>query len=276
MTESVNPSRLATLMPYAGWGGSPAESAGPNVVPSWDFVQPAFSGAAPRATSAQSSWLGGIGSGISGIINSFGSVMNNFIALINNQLNALGGGSGSQATPQAGPEQFVSTATLTDWGDPHLSATATTDAGQAIGSSWDSMDAHANLLSSDSFDGGFQIATAVTDPNAQGVTLNSSADVHTQNGNVDVELGGSGAQISEYGRTIAMQAGQSYALGNDEVVTENANGSLVIDQSNANGGTIATTLSLNGAGGVDVNASASNVDLGGYLLTHADEPGAIG
>jgi hypothetical protein len=283
MTESVNPAQLAAL-PFTPWGRSdlPADPGPLAAVSAGDAVQPIYASAAaaPQTAAAASSglgsWLGGIGDGINSVINSFGSVMNGFIATINQQLNALGGSGGAVAQAPAAPEQTVSQASFSDWGDPHLSTSATTGAGQTIDGTWDDMNAHSDLLTSDSFAGGYQIATAVTSPNAQGVTLNSSADVYTQGGNVSVGLSSTGASITDYGQTIAMQAGQSYSLGNDEVASESADGSVVINQANAAGGSIATTLSLNGAGGVDVASTAANVDLGGYLLSRTDQPGAIG
>jgi hypothetical protein len=62
-----------------------------------------------------------------------------------------------------------------------------------------------------------------------------------------------------------LQPGQTFDLGNGEIATRNADGSVTVTCTNGSGGEIATTLSGNG-NGVDVNVSASNVDLGGTLV----------
>jgi hypothetical protein len=128
------------------------------------------------------------------------------------------------------------------------------------------MNSHADLLDSDSFAGGYQISTNVTQPGANGVTFNQSATITTGFGSTQVSLDKNGtATIQENGQSIALANGQSYDLGNGETVSRNGDGSVVVTDNNGIGGTITTTLSENGQG-VNVNAQAGNVDLGGDLL----------
>jgi hypothetical protein len=154
-------------------------------------------------------------------------------------------------------EHYFQNANGASTGDPHLSFN---------GSTWDNMQSQPNLLSSDSFPGGYRVSTQATPPNANGVTYNQSATITSNYGMTSVTLDKSGnATILQNGTSIPIQSGQTIDLGNGETVTRNQNGSLQIANVNGFGGTITTTLSLN-ANGVDVNSSASNVDLGGTLV----------
>lgn len=169
----------------------------------------------------------------------------------------LGGAANSLFGNPQGPEQYFQNANGSSTGDPHLSFN---------GSHFDSMTSHSDLLDSDSFGGGYQISTAVTQPGANGVTYNQQASVSTDFGQTQVTLDNSGnATISENGMTYALSDGQSVQLGNGETATRSGDGSLVIQDTTGTGGSITTTLSENGHG-VDVNTQASNVDLGGDLV----------
>jgi hypothetical protein len=187
-------------------------------------------------------------------------------------LGGLGGGLGSifgngnsWNAPQ-GNEQYFQSATGSSVGDPHLSFNGTTGAGGNDTTKFDSMSGHSDLLDSDSFAGGYQISTGVTQPGANGVTYNQQATIATNFGNTQVCLDKNGnATIVQNGQTITLANGQSYDLGNGETVKRNADGSVVVNDSNGMGGNITTTLSVNGQG-VNVNTQASNVDLGGDLL----------
>jgi hypothetical protein len=234
---------------------------------------PGFPNAAASAAGPDASW-------------SFGSVMNDFMNAVSSLLGQLGSalGTGPSApgttgstpglpsvpspapAPSPGGETYYSNATASSVGDPHDAFDGTAGNGTQTGDHWNNMDAHGNLLSSDSFAGGYRISTSVTQPNASGVTLNESATVTTNGGATSVTLNGDGSySVISNGQSVSLQQGVATSLGNGESVTLNADGSLTVNDSNGQGGSIATTLSLNHSSGVDVRASATDVDLGGYL-----------
>ncbi len=167
----------------------------------------------------------------------------------------FGGTSSNSGSPNYGSEQYYSSASGGSVGDPHLSFN---------GSTWNDMSSEPDLLHSDSIRGGYQLATQTTAPNSSGVTYNQSATVTTHDGGTQVTLCNDGsATLTQNGASTNLQPGQTVQLGN-ETVTCNQNGSLQITCSNENGGEITTTMRSNGPG-VDVNVSASNVDLGGAM-----------
>jgi hypothetical protein len=141
------------------------------------------------------------------------------------------------------------------------------------------MTSHADLTDSDSISGGYTVSNTVGTPNAKGITTNSSASVTTNNGQTVVTMNKNGSySVTNNGQTVTLQKGQTKQLGNGETVTLNKNGSLTVSDSDAQGGTINTTLKSWG-GGVNVSTKANNVDLGGYLVTQQDgtppaQPGA--
>ncbi len=168
-------------------------------------------------------------------------------------------------------EQLFNNATASSTGDPHESFSGTDAGGTHTAGTWDSMRSHGNLLSSDSFAGGYRVSTLVTDPNDKGITLNKSANVSTNGGATNVAMHGDGSyNVTSSGQAVALHRGQAVALGNGESVTLNADSSLTVSDTSASGGSISTTLKTNGSGGVDVSNSAQNVDLGGYLVRHAE------
>jgi hypothetical protein len=79
--------------------------------------------------------------------------------------------------------------------------------------------------------------------------------------------------VTSYVRNVQLQQGQAVSLGGGESVTLNADGSLTVADTNANGGSIQTSLKADGAGGVDVTNQASDVDLGGYLVNRGQGQG---
>ena len=173
-------------------------------------------------------------------------------------LQSMLGGAPQSLAGGAGSEQYFANATAGSVGDPHLSFN---------GSHWTSMASQPDLLQSNSIPGGFQISTQVTPPNSQGVSWNRSATVALNGGATTVSLNDAGqASIVNMGQAVPIAPGQTVQLGSGQSVTCNANGSLAIDASNGQGGTIATTLVARGDG-VDVNVTAQNVDLGGSLVT---------
>lgn len=164
-----------------------------------------------------------------------------------------------------GKEQFFRNASASSEGDPHL---------RFDGARWNSMASHPDLLNSNSFAGGFRISTQVTPPNGNGVTWNQSATVSMNGGRTTVGMNGDGQpSIVRDGESIAITRGQTVHLGDGESVTYERNGSLVVDASNGMGGRIETTLAAQD-GGVNVDVSAHDVDLGGALVNgyeHRDD-----
>jgi hypothetical protein len=75
--------------------------------------------------------------------------------------------------------------------------------------------------------------------------------------------------VTQNGQAVSLSQGQTASLGPNETVTLGTDGSLRIADTNQSGGSIVTTLTSNGTG-VDVNASATGVDLGGYLVNRTD------
>lgn len=160
-------------------------------------------------------------------------------------------------------EQFFQNAAAGSNGDPHLSFN---------GATWDSMTPHPDLLHSDSIPGGFQISTDTTTPSSNGVTYNRQATVATNWGNSNVSLDNRGnATATIDGAQTALSPGQSIALGAGTIATRNQDGSITVTSQNERGGQITTTLRQNGQG-IDVNATANNVDLGGDLVTGQSAP----
>lgn len=197
----------------------------------------------------------------------FGGVLSQLLGVIQQLLGMLGLGSafGSAPGSAASGEQYFANASGSSTGDPHIAFNGTSANGTQA-AHFDSMTDHSDLLESDSFAGGYQVSTSVTQPGANGVTYNRQATISTAFGGTQVSLDNSGnATIMQDGQTITLADGHSIALGNGETVTRSANGSVLVSDDNGLGGTITTTLSENGKG-VDVNVQSSNVDLGGDLL----------
>jgi hypothetical protein len=166
------------------------------------------------------------------------------------------GGNGSCAP--YGNERFFQNATGSSEGDPHLSFN---------GSRWNSMSSQPDLLNSNSFRGGYQISTQVTQPNGRGVTWNHSATISLNDGATKVSLSNDGeATITSYGQSVNVAPGQTANLGDGESVTCNRDGSLSVTAQNGEGGRLTTTLAAKDEG-VDVNVTAHDVDLGGALVS---------
>lgn len=182
-------------------------------------------------------------------------------------------GSGAYGTGESG-EQFFNNAQASSAGDPHLSFSGSTNGGSEQ-SHFDSMTGHGDLLSSDSFNGGYQLSTQTTSPGANGVTYNQSATVTGNYGNTSVTLDKNGAAtLTRDGQTTQIADGQRIALGNGEFVQRGQDGSLTISDRNRQGGSIETTMRLNGQG-VDVSVQAHRVDLSGDLpQTAQQQPGS--
>ena len=193
----------------------------------------------------------------------WGGIMTQLMNILSEISSMIGGAFGFGSPP--GGQQFYSNANASSTGDPHLAFTGN-GAGGTSTSHFDSMSGHENLLDSDSFNGGYRVSTQVTAPAANGVTWNQSAIVTTEGGATQVALDKNGnATVTQFGSQSTIADGQTIDLGNGESVSRAQDGSLTIVDTNGQGGQITTTLRDNGSG-VDVNAQAQNVDLGGYLV----------
>ena len=180
-----------------------------------------------------------------------------------------GGMPGGGGNVPASPENYFSSAGGSSTGDPHLSFSGQSAVGN-YGGTWNSMSGHGDLLDSDSVPGGFSISTTPSAPDARGVTYNASASITTDGGSSVLTYGADGsATISQNGSTTPLARGQNLSLPGEQI-TWNADGSLQVDVDDGNGGSIATTLSRNGQG-VDVRATARNLDLGGDLVNGATQ-----
>ena len=219
---------------------------------------------------------GGSGSGSVSGLSGFNALLSGFVNALQNLLAGIGqqfgltGLNGNQPSPMPA-QTFFKSATSSSVGDPHESFNGTTSTGGSLSQKWNSMDSHSDLLSSDSFEGGYRVSTTATAPNAKGTTLNANAKVALDGGATTVSMNADGSYaVSSDGRSVSLQQGQAVSLGDGASVTLQADNSLTISDSNASGGSLVTTLASNGAGGVDVHATASNVDLGGYLVSEND------
>jgi hypothetical protein len=162
-----------------------------------------------------------------------------------------------------GNQRYFQNATGSSDGDPHLSFN---------GAKWNDMASQPNLVSSDSFPGGFRVSTQVTPPNGKGVAWNQSATISLNNGATTITMNNDGQpSITNDGRQISIGCGQTLALGDGESVTCEQDGALRVTAQNGAGGRIETTLSPEGKG-VNVDLTAHDVDLGGALVNGARPP----
>jgi len=204
-----------------------------------------------------------------------GSLVQQLIGLLQGLLQMLSGGGLSQTGSSNGspttPEEFFNQATGNSQGDPHLSFSGTDASNHLETSRFDSMTDHPNLLNSNSFSGGYQLSTKVGAPQANGATLNQSATITTDYGRSAVSLNADGTtSIMRCGKPMTIANGQTLDLGHGETVTKNDDGSLAVTNTNSQGGRMTTMLRCNAAGGVDVSADATGVNLGGDLVAEAE------
>jgi hypothetical protein len=284
--NGLNDTAAPWVAPNTGAVGAfPAGSPGnvPWGASSGDAVRPAwFGGNGGTDTGGLDALLGGGstlmagGSSLSAILGQLANVVQQYIGRLGNAL--LGTSTSGNGTGTTGPRGVTAfqNVTLGSTGDPHLSVTGTvehqdgTTAG--VNSHFDSMTAHSDLFSTRDFGDGFNVATTVTQPNANGVTLNASATA-TMDGGLDsvTMTAGGGVAVTSGGNSIALAAGQSVRLAGGAVVSEAANGSVSIAETNF-GQNLTTTFAQNGGGGVDVTATGNNVTLSGDLLTGGSTP----
>jgi hypothetical protein len=175
-----------------------------------------------------------------------------------------------------GPQQRFENVDVSSTGDPHIGEVGTRESAhgnQAVDAHWDSMTSHDDLVHSNQIDGGYRVSTAVTAPDANGVTSNQSATVHTNWDQDAVTMNRDGSYaIYDDGRQVQLGKGESATLSGGEQVTVNQDGSLNVSASDGAGGTIATTLRSTG-GGVDVTAHAHELALGGDAIAHGARGG---
>ncbi len=258
------------LPPMAGSDGEVTGSSGGGAPVSGDniarFVPPWFNDGASLAS-------GGDGYGSSGSLQGlFGPLMGVLQQLMQMLQSLTGygcngayggyGGSGASCPPDRNERYFQNASGGSD-GDPHLSFN---------GARWDSMASQPDLLNSNSFAGGFRIATQATPPNAKGVTWNQRATIALDGGATNISLNDRGEpSIASCGRQIPISRGQTVQVGDGESVTYEQNGSLRVCAQNNGGGRIDTVLTPHG-NGVDVDVTAHDVDLGGALVNGSVVP----
>jgi hypothetical protein len=267
---------------FGSGGTTGSGGALPQLPPALDQIQSGnyspFEGAVLGAGGACGTSGGGLNFG--SFMNSIGNLISNMLAQLGSAINGLTSGSqpGSQSGAPGAGDTYFTNANASSTGDPHDAFNGTTGSGSNIDEKWNSMRSHGDLLSSNSFAGDYRVSTQVTQPNTNGVTYNQSATVTTGGGATNVSMQASGAYaVTENGHAVSLVQGQATSLGNGETVTLNADGSLTVADANADGGSISTTLKSNGDGGVDVSNTATDVDLGGYLVHQSDggyNPGA--
>lgn len=234
-------------------------------------IIPQMFGAAqnPHNASSPQGTQGGIQGLFSTLISGLGNIINSITASIGNMF--------GEQNAEGPASQFVNNATFSSTGDPHLAETGnTSDASgnvQSVNNHFDSMTAHDNLISSQDFSGGYRVSTTVTQPNANGITLNQSATVHTNDNQNAVTMNNDGSiAITQNGQNVSLGPGQSTTLSAGEQVTRNANGSLTVAEQNDGGGTISTTMQTNGSGGVDVTTNVQNASVGGDIAGQSTVP----
>ena len=234
-------------------------------------------GAALRSPFIADDSSGYASSGASGGQSQFMGIIAQLFGSISSLFSQLGSmiGIGGRVSPEpvpwgVGGEQRYGHASASSVGDPHESFSGASSGGKSIDGHWDSMTSHDNLLGSNSFDGGYRIANTVTQPGSNGVTTNDRVTVSTSGGNTNVAMNKDGSyDVSAFGQHIDLEVGKGTHINDGEIVTKNVDGSLTIDDTNGRGGKIETTLRSTG-GGVDVNSTADNVNLGGYLVDKTD------
>lgn len=267
--EGLNESTAPWLAPAAFDGAFPPGSPA-NVgygATSVDGVRPAWFGGGDQTGSATGPWGGGGPGLFAQFANAVQQLANRFgIALPGGAMSAFTGGSQGAGTSF----QNVS---LASTGDPHLSVTGSAWNGGGttadVDAHFDSMAGHADLFSTGAF-GGLNVATAVTTPNANGVTQNASATATMDGGLDSVTLTNAGTlSVVSGGAPVSIAPGQSVTLAGGETVSENGAGAVTISEQ-AYGASLTTTFARNGGGGVDVTAQGHDVTLGGDLIAGAN------
>ena len=198
-----------------------------------------------------------------------GNTLSTLISNLIGRLQQLVGGFIGESGAENGTQRQFNTVDVSSTGDPHLAASGTLSGSNApLTEKFDSMTAHDDLVHSTAIDGGYRVSTAVTQPDANGVTANQSATVHANYDGDRITMNRDGSYaISDDGDAVQLAKGGSLELAGGETVTSNADGSLTVAAANAAGGTIATTMRATG-GGVDVTTHAQNLAVGGDVVNH--------
>jgi hypothetical protein len=240
-----------------------------------DAVRPAWFGSPDPFGSPGSSFAGAGPAATSGL--SMSAILAQLSYAVQQYIGKLG--SALLGTPSAnasgGTATFANVA-LSSAGDPHLAVSGTEqNAGGTtsnVSSTFDSMSGQADLFSTNDFGDGFNVATTVTQPNANGVTLNASATASMNGGLDSVTMTGAGAiSVTSGGIATALAPGQTISLGGGEQVSEAAGGSVSITET-AGAESLTTTFAQNNSGGVDVTAQGQGVTLSGDLITGGTTP----
>ena len=205
-----------------------------------------------------------------GLVSGLIGALQQLVGALLNQTGNTGNGPGRSPLPN-GPQQRFQNVDVSSTGDPHIAETGTREGPggpRAVDVRWDSMSSHDDLVHSNQIEGGYRVSTAVTQPDANGVTSNQSATVHTNFDQDSVTLNRDGSfAIYDNGARVELGKGESADLSGGETVSVNQDGSLNVSAASGNGGTIATTLRSTGAG-VDVTTHAHEIALGGDAITH--------
>jgi hypothetical protein len=190
-------------------------------------------------------------------------------ALLNQTQNA---GQPQNPSPlPTGPQQRFENVDVSSTGDPHIAETGTREGrtgNQTVDEHWVSMTSHDDLVHSNEIEGGYRVSTAVTAPDANGVTSNRSATVHANWDQDAITMNRDGSfAIFDDGRQVQLGKGESATLSGGERVAVNQDGSLNVSADDGRGGTIVTTLRGTGSG-VDVTTHGHEIALGGDAIAH--------
>ena len=154
-------------------------------------------------------------------------------------------------------------------GDPHLAISGTTEKGAEVAAKFSDQHSHADLVSSTSIKGGFNVATHTTPLNAHGVAFNQSATITVDNGNDTVEVSNNGAiNVSDEGKSIGLIIGKAVDLGSGASVEETKKGVVQVKGFGAHGAELSATLAVAGKG-VNVYISGQDVKLSGFLVNQS-------
>jgi hypothetical protein len=255
---------------YLGGGGAPRAQQPDGIDrPWWTCGTPGY-GAGGNSLGNSYGTSNTSGAGLFGMFAGLlGTLQQLVSALLNQTQNA--GQAQSQSPLPTGPQQRFENVDVSSTGDPHIAETGTREGrngNQTVDDQWVSMTSHDDLVHSNEIEGGYRVSTAVTAPDANGVTSNQSATVHANwdQDAITMNRDGSFAIFSD-GRQVQVGKGESATLSGGERVTVNQDGSLTVDASSGIASGIVTTLRSTGAG-VDVTTHGHEIALGGDAIAH--------
>lgn len=258
-----------------GWRAAPPQASADGIARPWWTCGTAGANGGDPSGGLLGGTLGSLGTGGSlGASGALGGLLSGLVGVLQQLVGALANqnqGSSWQSPVRGGPQQLFQNVDVSSTGDPHIAEVGTRegpDGPQAVDARWDSMTAHDDLVHSNQISGGYRVSTAVTAPDAGGVTFNQSATVHAGFDQDAVTLNRDGSfAIYSDGRAVQLGKGESATLSGGEQVTANQDGSLSVTAKNARGGSVATTLRSTGQG-VDVTTHAHEIGLGGDAIAH--------